>query len=59
MAFEEMTCPNCGAALEFKTGTPVIVCKFCNTTLRLKAEASNGHAAEYAAAVRHLFALGQ
>lgn len=28
-------------------------------TLRLKAEASNGHAAEYAAAVRHLFALGQ
>ncbi len=27
-------------------------------TLRLKAEASNGHAAEYAAAVRHLFALG-
>ena len=38
MAFEEMTCPNCGAALEFKTGTPVLVCKFCNTTLRLKAE---------------------
>lgn len=28
-------------------------------TLRLKAEAGNGHAAEYAAAVRHLFALGQ
>jgi glutamyl-tRNA reductase len=28
-------------------------------TLRLKAEASNGHAAEYAAAVRHLFALGK
>lgn len=27
-------------------------------TLRLKAEASNGHAAEYAAALRHLFALG-
>ena len=27
-------------------------------TLRLKAEAGNGHAAEYAAAVRHLFALG-
>jgi glutamyl-tRNA reductase len=26
-------------------------------TLRLKAEAGNGHAAEYAAAVRHLFAL--
>ena len=26
-------------------------------TLRLKAEANNGHAAEYAAAVRHLFAL--
>ncbi len=38
MAFEEMTCPNCGAALEFKTGTPVLVCKFCNTTLRLTAE---------------------
>ncbi|HSD83039.1 MAG TPA: glutamyl-tRNA reductase, partial [Anaerolineae bacterium] len=27
-------------------------------TLRLKAEAGNGHAAEYAAAIRHLFALG-
>lgn len=27
-------------------------------TRRLKAEAGNGHAAEYAAAVRHLFALG-
>lgn len=27
-------------------------------TLRLKAEANNGHAAEYAAAIRHLFALG-
>ena len=27
-------------------------------TLRLKAEAGNGHAADYAAAVRHLFALG-
>lgn len=27
-------------------------------TLRLKAEAGNGHAAEYAAALRHLFALG-
>jgi glutamyl-tRNA reductase len=27
-------------------------------TLRLKAEAGNDHAAEYAAAVRHLFALG-
>ncbi len=27
-------------------------------TLRLKAEAHNGHAAEYAAALRHLFALG-
>ena len=26
-------------------------------TLRLKAEATNGHAAEYAAAIRHLFAL--
>ena len=26
-------------------------------TLRLKAEAGNGHAAEYAAAIRHLFAL--
>lgn len=45
MAFEEMTCPNCGAALEFKTGTPVIVCKFCNTTLRLKAEVMGGQAA--------------
>ncbi|MBI5563543.1 MAG: ribosomal protein L7/L12 [Chloroflexi bacterium] len=44
MAFEEMTCPNCGAALEFKTGTPVIVCKFCNTTLRLKAEIMGGQA---------------
>ncbi len=29
-----------------------------DATLRLKAEAGNGHAAEYAAAVRHLFALG-
>jgi hypothetical protein len=38
MAFEQMTCPNCGAALEYKANTPVIVCKFCNTTLRLKAE---------------------
>jgi glutamyl-tRNA reductase len=28
-----------------------------DATLRLKAEAGNGHAAEYAAAVRHLFAL--
>jgi glutamyl-tRNA reductase len=28
-----------------------------DATLRLKAEANNGHAAEYAAAVRHLFAL--
>ncbi len=27
-------------------------------TLRLKAEANNGHAAEYAAVLRHLFALG-
>jgi len=44
MAFEEMTCPNCGAALEFKTGTPVLICKFCNTTLRLKAEVMGGQA---------------
>lgn len=28
-------------------------------TMRLKAEAGNGHAAEYATAVRHLFALNQ
>jgi glutamyl-tRNA reductase len=28
-------------------------------TLRLKAEAGNGHAAEYATAIRHLFALSQ
>lgn len=28
-----------------------------DATLRLKAEAGNGHAAEYAAAIRHLFAL--
>ena len=28
-----------------------------DATLRLKAEANNGHGAEYAAAVRHLFAL--
>ena len=45
MAFEEMTCPNCAAALEYKSGTPVIVCKFCNTTLRLKAEIVGGQAA--------------
>ncbi len=44
MAFEEMTCPNCGAALEYKAGTPVIICKFCNTTLRLKAEIVSGQA---------------
>lgn len=44
MAFEEMTCPNCGAALEFKTGTPVLICKFCNTTLRLTAEVMGGQA---------------
>lgn len=44
MAFEEMTCPNCGAALEFKTGASVLVCKFCNTTLRLTAEVVGGQA---------------
>jgi ribosomal protein L7/L12 len=38
MAFEQMTCPNCGAALEYRTNTPVVICKYCNTTLRLKAE---------------------
>ncbi len=42
MAFEQMTCPNCGAALEYKANTPVVVCKFCNTTLRLKAEVVGG-----------------
>ena len=40
MPFEKMTCPNCGAALEYQTGATTLVCKFCATTLRLKADVS-------------------
>lgn len=38
MPFEKMTCPNCGAALEYQTAAVTLVCKFCATTLRLKAD---------------------
>jgi ribosomal protein L7/L12 len=42
MPFEKMTCPNCGAALEYQTGATTLVCKFCATPLHLKAEAGAG-----------------
>lgn len=42
MPFEKMTCPNCGAALEYRTGAATLVCKFCATPLHLKAEVSTG-----------------
>ncbi|MFN8598082.1 MAG: ribosomal protein L7/L12 [Anaerolineae bacterium] len=35
MALESMTCPNCGAKVEFPTGASTTTCKFCNSTLRL------------------------
>jgi LSD1 subclass zinc finger protein len=39
MPIESIVCPNCGAAVEFPAGATSTQCKYCNTTLRLKAEA--------------------
>ncbi len=39
MPVESMVCPNCGATIEFPAGATSTQCKYCNTTLRLKAEA--------------------
>jgi hypothetical protein len=35
MALESMTCPSCGATVEFSSGTATTVCKFCHSALRL------------------------
>ncbi len=46
MALESMTCPNCGAKVEFPTGASTTTCKFCNSTLRLTPQVVSAGAPE-------------
>ncbi len=43
MPVESMTCPNCGAKVEFPANATTTVCQYCNSTLRLKTEVVVSH----------------
>jgi translation elongation factor EF-Tu-like GTPase len=39
MTIESITCPNCGASLALKPGQDLVTCVYCNSNLRISAEA--------------------